>query len=386
MTLPDDVIRVIESEPSPSAGLRPERERRPSAKPSANAPAPAPVMSAAAVRRERPAGGGAVAGAGSSGVAERDPRLADVAQALLRVALQAAVQQAPDSRRGRGGQGAPVDVLPHHRGEDVRDRLALEQLAAGQHLEEDGAESPNVGAFVDGLPARLLRRHVGCGAEQEAGLGAAVGQRRRLRQRTATGSDPGRVARPRLGEAEVEHLHLAVRADLHVRGLEVAVDDPLLVGGLERLGDLLRDRHGLVERDAAAGDALREVLPLGQLEDEERLAALVLEAVEVGDRRVVERGQQLRLALEAGEPVGVGGEGRWQELDRHVAAELRVGRAVHLAHAPRAEGGDDRVRPETLAGGQAHARRGSLVCARCRAAAHSTASSPGELRPGWVER
>ena len=43
----------------------------------------------------------------------------------------------------------------------------------------------------------------------------------------------------RLREAEVEHLHRAVGADLDVGGLEVAVDDPLLVRRLERLGHLL---------------------------------------------------------------------------------------------------------------------------------------------------
>ena len=53
----------------------------------------------------------------------------------------------------------------------------------------------------------------------------------------------------RLREAEVQHLHRAVGSHLDVRGLQIAVDDPLLVRRFERLGDLPRDRQRFVERD-----------------------------------------------------------------------------------------------------------------------------------------
>ena len=62
----------------------------------------------------------------------------------------------------------------------------------------------------------------------------------------------------RFRQAEVEHLHRAVGADLDVGGLQIAVDDPLLVRRFERLRDLLRDRQRLVERDRAARDPLRQ--------------------------------------------------------------------------------------------------------------------------------
>ena len=41
------------------------------------------------------------------------------------------------------------------------------------------------------------------------------------------------VARGRLREAEVQDLDDAIRRDLDVRWLEIAMDDPLLVGGIE---------------------------------------------------------------------------------------------------------------------------------------------------------
>ena len=60
----------------------------------------------------------------------------------------------------------------------------------------------------------------------------------------------------RLGEAEVEHLHRAVGADLDVGRLQVAVDDPLLVRRLERFGDLPRDRQRFIDRHGPVRDAI----------------------------------------------------------------------------------------------------------------------------------
>ena len=84
--------------------------------------------------------------------------------------------------RGLGRQCRPLRLAGQDRGEHVAHRFAVEELAAGQHLEEHDAEGPDVGAPIDRLAARLLRRHVGGGAEDQAGRGAGVGERRRLRQ------------------------------------------------------------------------------------------------------------------------------------------------------------------------------------------------------------
>ena len=66
-------------------------------------------------------------------------------------------------------------------------------------------------------------------------------------------------------------------ADLDVGGLQVAVDDALLVRGLERLGDLPRDRQRLGERHRAARDVRREVLALDELHHERANAVRFLE-------------------------------------------------------------------------------------------------------------
>ena len=137
----------------------------------------------------------------------------------------------------------------------------------------------------------------------------------------------------RLREAEVEHLHRAVGAHLDVRGLQIAMDDPLLVRGFERLGDLLRDRQRLVERDRAARDALRQILALDEFHHERVHAAGLLEPVDRGDVGMIQRRERLRLALEPRQAFGVRGERVRQDLDRDLAAQRRVRRPIDLPHA-----------------------------------------------------
>ena len=50
----------------------------------------------------------------------------------------------------------------------------------------------------------------------------------------------------------------------------------------------------------------------------------------------------------------IAGEGFGQDLERDVAIQLRVARAIHLAHAARAERGKDFVRAEAGAGSKGH--------------------------------
>ena len=54
-----------------------------------------------------------------------------------------------------------------------------------------------------------------------------------------------------LGQAEVEHLHPAVRAHHDVGRLEVAVDDAAGVRGGQRFGNRHGDRQQLVQLEAA---------------------------------------------------------------------------------------------------------------------------------------
>ena len=160
------------------------------------------------------------------------PRFADVAQAAPRLAIEAALEQPADLGRCRRWQPGEVDLGPDHIRQGVRGGLALEQPLPGEHLEQHDAEGPDVGAFVHRRASGLFGTHVGRGAHDDAGPGRPAAERCRV------GHCLGRRCFQRLGETEVEQLDAAVRQQLDVGRLEVAVDDAVLVGGFQRLGNL----------------------------------------------------------------------------------------------------------------------------------------------------
>ena len=116
-------------------------------------------------------------------------------------------------------------------------------------------------------------------------------------------------------EAEVEHLDGAVAAHLDVRGLQIAVDDPLLVRGFERVRDLPGDGQGFVERHGAARDTLRQIVTVDEFHHESRHAPAFLETVDRGDVRMIEGGEDFRFALKPRQPVGVSRQRRRQDFD-----------------------------------------------------------------------
>ena len=105
----------------------------------------------------------------------------------------------------------------------------------------------------------------------------------------------------------------------------------------ESFGDLSGDYEGLVNGDRAAGKAIGERLPFDELEDQVLVTVGLFKAVDRADAGVVERRQDLRFTLEAGESVGVLGEMRGKSLDRNLAVQSGVEREVDLPHAPPAE-------------------------------------------------
>ncbi len=132
------------------------------------------------------------------------------------------------------------------------------------------------------------------------------------------------------------------------------MDDAGFMRGFERLGDLPRNRDGLVERHGPLCDPVGQRRAVDQLQDQGGDRARFLETVDRADVGMVQRRQHLRFALEPGQPVRVGGHRRRQHLDCDVALQLAIAGAVDLAHSARAEGRGNRVRPEDCAGRERH--------------------------------
>ena len=173
------------------------------------------------------------------------PRVGDGAQTLARILLEAAAQQPADRRRRLGRQRVPVRLRLEDGRQHLRQVVAREAARTGQHLVEDDAEGPDVGAPIDRLAARLLGRHVGGRADDGAERRRTLRHRRRVQR---IGGAARVIRSERLRETEVEHLDRAVGPHLDVRRLQIAMDDAVLVRGLEGVGDLPRDRQSLGDR------------------------------------------------------------------------------------------------------------------------------------------
>ena len=147
------------------------------------------------------------------------------------------------------------------------------------------------------------------------------------------------------------------------------MDDPLFVRGFERVGDLLRNRQCLVDREpclpcrSAGGakegalrpmpfDSLGQILALDEFHHERRDAPTFFEPVDGGDIGMVQRGKRLRFTLEAREPLGVVRERLRQDLDCDVAIELGITRPIDFAHASAADQLDQLEDAEAGTGGK----------------------------------
>ena len=98
------------------------------------------------------------------------------------------------------------------------------------------------------------------------------------------------------------------------------MDDALLVRLLESLGDLAGDGKAFIYGKTPVGQPLGQGRPVDQLHHQRTTAVgALLDAVDLRDVRVVQAGEELRLALEAGEPLRIGGEPFGQDLERDLA-------------------------------------------------------------------
>jgi hypothetical protein len=70
-----------------------------------------------------------------------------------------------------------------------------------------------------------------------------------------------------------------------------------------------------------------------------------------GNVGMIQRGEEPRFPLEAGEPIGVRRERSRQDLEGHVATELLVAGAIHLPHSTFAKQPADSVHTKTRARG-----------------------------------
>ena len=110
------------------------------------------------------------------------------------------------------------------------------------------------------------------------------------------------------------------------------MDNPSLMRRVETLADLPRNPCRVVERNRSSTKPFGERLTLNELQHEAAEAGYFVHAVDGGDVRVAERGEELCFLFESRQPLRIVVEGFRQDLDRHVAFENRVAGSIHIPH------------------------------------------------------
>jgi len=217
----------------------------------------------------------------------------------------------------------------------------------GNHFVEHGSERKNVGASIDFLAIGLFRRHISDRAQD----------RSLFRERAAVAVDRFRKSIGfglvvQLGEAEIENLHNTLRRDHHIRGLQIAMDNPRGVRGGKRVRNLRRIFHRRADAQALAPDQVIERFAGHVLHGDvmNRLAVdlLGVDVVDGDDVRVIQRRSSLRFLNKPLFAVATDGGGA-QNLDRGRPVEARVHGFIHHTHSTGTEFGLDAIEAKCLA-------------------------------------
>ena len=171
---------------------------------------------------------------------------------------------------------------------------------------------------------------------------------------------------------------------------QVAVNDVLCVGGGQTERHLRAPPGHASHRKRALRELLSQAAALEQFHGRVRHAIFGAEAVDRENARMRQRRDCARLPLEAGLAfwivAGVPGE----DLERHVAAEHRIARAIHFAHAAGGNRRDHFVHAEAESAGKLHvALRTALFhldrpYRYARSAGPLTAMAGGSSSSSWI--
>ena len=167
-----------------------------------------------------------------------------------------------------------------------------------------------------------------------------------------------RLGLDELGEAEVEDADVPVFRDHHVLGLEVPVNDAGLVRARKTVGDLDGDIEELLDGQRARLNELAKSPAFDELHRDVDGAVGTADVVDVDDVGMIQAGGRARFLLEAPPPFGVRREVGRQHLQRDIAAQPAVVRAVDLAHPARGNRRNDVVASEARARSDCHVRWG----------------------------
>ena len=183
----------------------------------------------------------------------------------------------------------PLRRVAEDRRNEICRGLAGEGTLGRGHLVDHDAEREDVAAVIHMVSLQLFGGHVRQCPDRDSRLALRV---ERLSRVARLGGSHHRR------QTEVQYFHNTAFGDEDVGGLDVLMDDPLGMGGLQRIGNLNCQVEDLRCSQALLGDAVLERSPLQQFQSDERLAHVLTNFVNGADVGMVERGGRACLALE----------------------------------------------------------------------------------------
>src|ERR1700690_3626023 len=147
---------------------------------------------------------------------------------------------------------------------------------------------------------------------------------------------------------------MPARRDKYIRGLDVAMDNALLMSRLESVGDLDRKAKGSSQPRpqiffGGRIDPCPESLPFKQLHHDERPAGVFVELVDRTNVGMIQSRSRARLALQALEGHSIEGDLAGQKVQGNGRAQPDVLGLIDHAHAAAAEHLEDAVMGDGLA-------------------------------------
>ena len=240
-------------------------------------------------------------------------------------------------RRGRVQALETRRPIAERRCHDLLGRVAAERTARGEHLEENAAQREHVAARVGREASELLGRHVSERAENDP----------RQRARDCLGfAGCDRYERRVSREAEVENLGSVTGNEKDVLRLQVAMDDIFRMRGGQAVCDGCRDLDRRFPAKRSFDQPRAKRLSLEELHHREQHRLGDRELVNRDDRRVRQRRNRARLALEALPCLRVLRRPFGENLDGDMPFEPGVERAIDLAHAAGADRLENLILPK----------------------------------------
>ncbi len=227
-----------------------------------------------------------------------------------------ASMETPASRRSR---------FPQDGVESVDAARSLERRPAAHHRIKEETEAEDVASRIHLAASRLLGGHEGNGSLDGALAGRALERRlvlaRLAQERTLLDVEE-------LRESEVDELGVAFLGEHHVRGLDVAVHDPVLVGVGEARRDADSDPDRFGKRKRSLRESAREARASHQLHGDEDHAVGLVDLVDDADVGMFERCRRFGFGDESLAPFRLLNQFRRKNFEGDLPIQLFVAGAV----------------------------------------------------------